>query len=105
MHDATDFIKQSTCKFKFNITNNFYGTIHKFLAKLDTWDDRGEKFREMLSAMASNSKGFSFVPISKGSTVSNVGDATFKVTCKYLADIKYIRIADEDCSIKMLPEN
>ena len=55
--------------------------------------------------MASNLKGFSYVPISKGSTVSNVGKATFKVKCKYLAEIKYIGIADEDCAMKMLPEN
>lgn len=105
MVDGTDFSKKSTCKLKFNITNNSYGTIHRIRAKLDGWDDRGEKLREMLSAMASNSKGFSYVPISKGNTISNVGDATFKVKCKYLAEIKYIGIADEDCAMKMLPEN
>ena len=105
MQDGTDFSDNSTCKLKFNITNNSYGTIHRISAKLDGWDDRGEKLDEMLSANASNSKGFSYVPIPKGNTVSNVGDATFKVNCKYLAEIKNIGIDDEDCAMKMLPEN
>ena len=105
MQDGTDLRKRSTCDLKFNITNNSYGTIHRIRAELDGWDDRGENLREMLRATATNIKGFSYVPISKGSTASNVGDATFKVKCKYLAEIKYMGIADEDCAMKMLPEN
>lgn len=105
MKDDVDYAKRSLCKLKFSITNNAFGTIHRISAGLTGYDDRGEKLGELLSANASNRKGFSMLPIAKGSTVKGVGDASFKVNCKYLAKLKYDGIDEDDCAMRMLPEN
>jgi hypothetical protein len=93
------------CKIKFDITNNAYGTIHKIRAKVNAYDDRGRQVDELLSAVASNTKGFSTIPVALGSTIKGVGDATFKEECKYLTEIKFDGIDEDDCAMRMLPEN
>ncbi len=105
MKDDQDYRKKSLCKLKFSITNNAFGTIHRISAKLTGYDDRGEKLDELLSANASNRRGFSLLPIAKGSTVNGVGNASFKVKCKYFAKLKYDGIDEDDCAMRMLPEN
>jgi hypothetical protein len=105
MKDDQDYSKKSLCSLKFNITNNAFGTIHNISAKFTGYDDRGEKLGELLSATVSNRKGFSKLPIAKGSAVKGVGDASFKVKCKYFAKLKYDGIDEDDCAMRMLPEN
>jgi hypothetical protein len=105
MKDDQDYRKRDLCTLKFSITNNAFGTLHLIRAKLTGFDDRGSKLDELLSATAGNSKGFSKVPIAKGSTVTGLGDASFKVKCKYFSTLKYDGIDEDDCAMRMLPEN
>ena len=104
MYDSTRLEK--LCNLKFDITNNAYGTLYRINARLTGFDDRGRKVGELLGgATASNTKGFSHIPIALGSTIKDVGDATFKEECKYLTEIKYDGIDEADCVMRMLPEN
>jgi hypothetical protein len=99
--------RKEWCELKFDITNNAYGTLHRIDARLTGFDDRGRKVDEPLSATASNTKGLTGprIPIALGSTIKDVGDATFKEECKYLTEIKYDGIDEADCVMRMLPEN
>ena len=82
--------RKEWCELKFDITNNAYGTLYRINARLTGFDDRGRKVGELLGgATASNTKGFSHIPIALGSTIKDVGDASFEEECKYLTEIKF----------------
>ena len=96
------------CDLKFDITNNAYGTINRIDAELTGFDDRGRKVREMMgNTTASNQLSMSsfYTPIALGTTVRDIGDATFKEECKYLTEIKFDGIDNDNCVMRMLPEN
>lgn len=93
------------CDLEFNITNNGYGTIHRIRAHLIGYDDRGREVDEVMSATADNKSGFSYKPIAVGQTARNVGDASFKEDCEYLKEIQFDGVKDQDCAMRMLPED
>ena len=100
-----DFMGKVQCKVKFSITNNSTGTIHRVRALLKGYDDRGREVDTVLAAAASNQKGFSYLPIPVGGSVSGVGDATFKEECQYLSAIAIKKVDEDDCAIRMMPED
>lgn len=105
MEEKTDFRGKKNCKISFSVTNNAYGTIDRLTAHLTAFDDRGREVDELLSATAGNQNRFSRKPVAKGSTVTGVGDATFKEECQYISAIRIDKIKPEDCGMRLLPEN
>ena len=107
MQDKKGYGGKPQCKFKFSIHNASTGTIYGIRGELTAWDDRGRKVGELLSAAVVNSKSMMSgrTPIPVGATVKDMGDATFKEECKYIAEMKFDQIRDHYCAIRMLPED
>lgn len=97
--------KKVQCKLGFEITNDSWGTLHRIRVPLGATDDRGRGVDKLLSANASNTERFSWLPIAKGQTVKAKGDATFEEECRYIAKVFLDgTVRDEDCAIRMMPE-
>ena len=97
MKEPDQFEKE--CKLSFDITNNGYGTLHRIIAKLTAWDDRGREVESVGGATATTSR-----PIVLGATIS-VGGAWFREECKYLTELRFDGIDEIYCAMRMLPEN
>lgn len=93
------------CDLEFNLTNNSFGTLYRIYINVDGWDDRGEKFDELLSFSMDNSHGGwgGKTPVAKGTTQSFKG-GSFKGSCKWLDKIKIGKLDNDDCNIRMMPE-
>jgi hypothetical protein len=97
--------KKVQCDLGFEITNDSWGTLHRIQVPLGAIDDRGRGVDKLLSASASNSELFTWVPIAKGQTIKATGRATFEEECRYIATVKIDGpVDDEDCAIRMMPE-
>lgn len=97
--------KKVQCKLGFEITNDSWGTLHRIRVPLGATDDRGRGVDKLLSANASNTERFSWLPVAKGQTVKAKGDATFEEECRYIAKVFLDgAVKDEDCAIRMMPE-
>ena len=106
MKDAAGFGGKKQCKVLFSVTNNAYGTIDLLTIQLTAYDDRGREVDELLAATAGNQSGsFGRKPVAVGSTVTGVGNATFKEECQYIAGIEIDKIRPHECGMRMLPEN
>lgn len=94
------------CDLEFNLTNNSFGTLYKILIRVDGWDDRGEKYDELLGFTMDNSTGGwgDKIPVSKGATQSFKG-GSFKGSCKWLDKIEIGKLDNDDCNIRMMPED
>jgi len=106
--DGETYDNKPTCSLEFSITNNAYGTIHKIQGELTAWDDRDTELEASgFSGSASNSGGMfsGYKKIEVGATVHNVGKATFKEKCKYFGKLKLNGIDEDDCAMRMLPED
>lgn len=93
------------CDLEFNLTNNSFGTLYEISIPIDGWDDRGEKFDELLAFTMKNSNGGwgDKTPVAKSATVSFKG-GSFKGSCKWLDKIKIGKLDNDDCNIRMMPE-
>lgn len=97
--------KKVLCRLGFEISNYSWGTLHRIQVPLGATDDRGRGVDELLSASASNSEFFTWLPVGKGQTAKAEGDATFKEECRYIAKVFLDgAVKDEDCAIRMMPE-
>jgi hypothetical protein len=103
--DDVDYSKKKECDLHFRIENNSYGTIFNFSLAIDAIDDRGESVRESLSASV-NPFSFSFkeksIPI--GGSMTSKNSAEFKSSCKYLREVKAVKVKNQYCVIRNLPE-
>jgi len=97
--------KKVQCKLGFEVKNDSWGTLNRIAVPLKATDDRGRGVDAMLSASASNSDFFTWVPVGKGQTIKAQGFATLKEECRYIAKIEIGGpVKDEDCAIRMMPE-
>lgn len=93
------------CELAYDITNNSTGTIYYLRVSIDAWDDRGDKYDEMLVSSLDNGGGFrGRTPIPVGSTAKFKMDNGFKGRCEYLQKVAVTEIKPEYCNIRMLPE-
>ena len=93
------------CELAYNITNNSTGTIYYLRIDVDAWDDRGDKYDELLAASIGNGGGFSgrtAIPV--GSTAKFEMENGFKGRCEYLERVDVTEIEPEYCNIRMLSE-
>ena len=97
--------KKGLCEVKFSIENNGPGTIYRIAVELDGFDDRGRPVEEILSASVDSRSIWEKNYIRVGSTISDVGDATFEEECRYLGAISAVSVEPENCAIRNLKEN
>lgn len=94
------------CDLEFNLTNNSYGTLYRIYVTADGWDDRGEKYDELLGFSMENKSGSwgDRTSVAKGVTQSFKG-GSFKGSCKWLDKIEIDKLDNDDCNIRMMPED
>jgi hypothetical protein len=98
--------KLSVCEFKYDITNNSTGTLHRIQLELDGWDDRGAILDDVSSMQLDN--GFydrQIVSIAVGSTASFQSVSGFKTECAWMGKIKVTNVHPAHCNVRMLPED
>lgn len=100
-------LKRTMCEIKFSILNSSFGTINELSIPVKAQNDRGRELKNFGVPEVTNKQRWEPVPISKGSTINNVGRATFEEECKYMGKVELAtgKIRENDCNIRMMPEN